>query len=123
MAKILLVEDDPFLLKMYSKKLQVEGFEVEIAVDGEDGLNKIKSFSPDLVLMDIMLPKLNGIEALDKSKADPETKDIPILILTNLSTATDAAEAVRKGAIGYMVKSDYTPTQVIEKIKQILGKQ
>lgn len=120
MAKILIVEDDPFLLKMYSKKLQVEGFEVEIAKDGEEGLIKIKSFLPDLVLMDLMLPKLNGLEAIEKAKSDPATKNIPILVLSNLSATTDTEEAVKKGAIGYLIKSDYTPSQVIDKIKEIL---
>ncbi len=121
MAKVLIVEDDPFLLKMYSKKLQVAGFEVDTASDGETGLAKIKSFLPNLVLMDIMLPKLNGLEALQRSKADPATASIPILILTNLSASTDAEEAVKKGAAGYMVKSNYSPSQVIDKVKQILG--
>lgn len=120
MAKILIVEDDPFLIKMYIKKLQIEGFEVESAEDGMTGLAKIKSIRPDLVIMDVMLPKMNGIEALEKSKADPETKNIPILVLTNLSTSQDAEIAVKKGAVGYMVKSDYTPSQVISRIKQIL---
>lgn len=120
MTKILIVEDDLFLQKMYSKKLQVEGFEVSLAQDGEEGLAKIKSFIPDLVMMDVMLPKLNGLEALERAKADPAIKDIPILILTNLSAPVDAETAVEKGAIGYMIKSDYTPTQIVAKIKQIL---
>lgn len=120
MAKILIVEDDPFLLKMYIKKLQVEGFEVETAKDGEDGLAKIKSFLPDLVLMDIMLPKLSGLEAIEKAKADPLIKNIPILVLSNLSASADTETAVKKGAVGYLIKSDYTPSQVIDKIKQFL---
>lgn len=120
MAKILIVEDDPFLLKMYSKKLQIEGFEVEIAKDGEEGLIKLKSFKPDLVLMDVMLPKLNGIEAIEMAKADPTTKNIPILVLSNLSSTVDSETAVKKGAVGYLIKSDFTPSQVIEKIKEYL---
>lgn len=120
MAKILIVEDDPFLLKMYVKKLQVEGYDVEIAKDGEEGLSKIKSFRPDLVLMDIMLPKLNGLEAIEKAKADPEIKGIPILVLSNLSSSADTGAAVRKGAVGFLIKSDYTPSQVIEKIKDYI---
>lgn len=121
MAKILIVEDDPFLLKMYHKKFQVEGFEVEIAEDGIAGLAKMKSFAPNLVLMDIMMPKLNGLEALEKAKADPAIAKIPVLVLTNLSTSTDAEAAVKKGAIGFLIKSDVTPSQVISKAKQILN--
>lgn len=120
MPKILIVEDDPFLLKMYAKKLQVEGFEVEIARDGEEGLLKLKSYMPDLVLMDVMLPKLNGLEAIDKAKADPQTKNIPILVLSNLSASADTETAVKKGAVGYLIKSDYTPSQVVGKVKEIL---
>lgn len=120
MPKILIVEDDPFLLKMYTKKLQVEGFEVEVAKDGEEGLAKLKSFLPDLVLMDVMLPKLNGIEALERAKLDPQTKNIPIVVISNLSTSTDTETALKKGAVGYLVKSDNTPSQIIEKIRQYL---
>lgn len=119
-SKILIVEDDPFLLKMYQKKFQVEGFEVEVAEDGVAGLEKMASFAPDLVLMDIMMPKLNGLEAIQKAKADPTTAKIPILVLTNLSTSTDAEAAVKKGAVGFLVKSDYTPSQVITKVKSVL---
>ena len=120
MPKILIVEDDPFLLKMYNKKFQVEGFQVETAEDGISGLQKMKTFIPDLVIMDVMMPKLNGLEAVEKAKSDPATSNIPILILTNLSAATDAEAAVKKGAVGFLVKSDTTPTQVITKVKTIL---
>ncbi len=120
MPKILIIEDDPFLLKMYMKKLQVEGFEVEIARDGEEGLAKLKSFMPDLALMDVMLPKLNGLEAIDRAKADPQTKDIPILVFSNLSSPTDTDIAVKKGAVGFLVKSDFTPSQVVSKIKEYI---
>jgi|SRR3972149_8050101 len=120
MPKILIVEDDPFLLKMYTKKLQVEGFEVEIAKNGEEGLIKLKSFMPDLALLDVMLPKLNGLEVIERAKADPQTKNIPILVLSNLSASADTETAVKAGAVGYLIKSDYTPSQVIGKVKDLL---
>lgn len=120
MIKILIVEDDPFLQKMYQKKFELENFSVETAGDGEEGLVKMKSFGPDLVLMDIMMPKLNGIDAVEKAREDPALAQIPILILTNLSSTEDAKLAVGRGAVGYLVKSDYTPAQVIGKIKEIL---
>lgn len=120
MAKILIVEDDPFLSKMYKKKFEVGGFQVEISEDGLSALEKMKSFSPDLVLMDIMMPKLNGIEAMEKAKADPALSKIPVLVLTNLSTTADAQTAVKKGAAGFLVKSDVTPAQVVAKSKSIL---
>lgn len=120
MAKILIVEDDPFLLKMYTKKLQIEGFEVETARDGEEGLGKFKTFMPGLVLLDLMLPKLNGLEVIEKAKSDPQIKNIPILVLSNLSATTDTDIAVKEGAVGYLIKSEYTPSQVVDKIKEYL---
>lgn len=120
MAKILLVEDDQFLLKMYKKKFEVSGFVVEIARDGLEGLAKMKSFAPDLVLMDVMMPKLSGIEAITKAKADPALKNIPIVMLSNLSSTADAEEAVKKGALDFLVKSNLTPNQVVNKAKQVL---
>lgn len=123
MPKILIVEDDQFLSKMYAKKFEVTGFEVETAFDGEEGVSKAETVNPDIIIMDVMMPKLNGIEALDKIKANPKTKDIPVLILTNLSGTEDAQTAVKKGAVDFLVKSDFTPVQVVEKINAILKKQ
>ncbi len=121
--KILIVEDDSFLSKMYAKKFELDGFEVQVAVDGAEGVEKMKSFHPNLVLMDIMMPKMSGLEAMDKAKADPTLKDIPVLVLTNLSTTDDAETAVKKGAVGFLVKSDVTPSQVLAKAKEILAKK
>lgn len=113
MSKILIVEDDGFLSKMYAKKFQVAGFEVEVAHDGVEGFSKAKSFKPDLILMDILMPKQNGIETLDKLKADPETKHIPVIMSTNLSTTDDAETAKKKGAVKYVVKSEVTPAELV----------
>lgn len=118
--KVLIVEDDPIMLKIYIKKFQLAGFDVDSAQDGEAGLNKVKTIMPDMVLMDVMLPKLNGIEAMEKAKADPATANVPFLILTNLSTTDDADTAIKKGAIAYIVKSDVTPAQVVVKVKELL---
>ncbi len=118
--KVLIVEDDPIMAKIYIKKFQLAGFEVDSAQDGETGLNKVKTIKPDMVLMDVMLPKLNGIEAMVRAKADPDTANIPFLILTNLSTTDDADTAIKKGAVAYIVKSDVTPAQVVAKVKELL---
>lgn len=120
MSKILIVEDDPFLLKMYKKKFEVAGFEVQTATDGLSGLSKMKSFMPNLVLMDIMMPKLNGLDAIGRAKVDPAIAKIPVLVLTNLSSTTDAEAATKKGALGYLIKSDVTPSQVLAKVEQLL---
>lgn len=120
MPKILIVEDDVFLSKMYSKKFQVAGYQVQIARDGIDALNKVKESKPDLVLMDILMPKLNGLEVLDKLKSDPETKSIPIVMATNLSTTDDAETALRKGAAKYIVKSEVTPSELVKIISSLI---
>lgn len=121
MPKILIVEDDQFISKMYTKKFQLAGYEVEVEYDGESGITKMESFLPDVVIMDVMMPKLNGIEALEKMKTNAKIKHIPVLILTNLSGTEDAQTAVQKGAVEYLVKSDFTPAQIVEKINSIIG--
>lgn len=120
MTKILLIEDDVFLLKMYRKKFQVAGYDVDTAQNGKDGLEKVPAYKPDLIVMDIMMPKLDGLAALDRLKADESTKHIPVLILTNLSSTEDAQTAVTKGAVGYLVKSNLTPDEIVDKIKTII---
>lgn len=114
MSKVLIVEDDIFLSKMYAKKFQIAGFEVEVAHDGVEGLDKAKSFVPDLILMDILMPRQNGLETLDKLKADPATKSIPVIMATNLSTSDDAETAMKKGAVKYIVKSEVTPAELVD---------
>ena len=120
MAKVLIIEDDQFLSKMYLKKLGLAGFQVDCAYDGEEGLAKMKSVKPDFVIMDIMMPKLNGLDAISRAKADEEIKNIPILVLTNLANADDSSLAIEKGAAGYLIKSDFTPGEIVEKIKELL---
>jgi CheY-like chemotaxis protein len=119
--RVLIVEDDEVLVKMYRKKFEGMGWVVEVGRNGKDGLVKMKSFRPMVVLMDIMMPEMDGMTALQQAKADPEIKDIPIIMLTNLSTADDAVEAMKSGALDYLVKSDYTPSQVEDKVKMILA--
>jgi CheY-like chemotaxis protein len=121
MAKILVVEDDPLMSRMYQKIFTFEGYEVEMAGDGEEGIEKVRSTKPTLVLMDIMMPKMNGLQALEKLKADPETKAIPVVMLTNLAGQQDAETALSKGAIKYIIKSEFEPKQVVNMVKEILA--
>lgn len=120
MTKILIVEDDGFLSKMYAKKFQVAGFEVQIAQDGIEGYSKAKSFKPALILMDILMPKQNGLETLDQLKADQETKAIPVIVTTNLSTTDDADTAMKKGAVKYIVKSEITPADLVKLVSSYI---
>lgn len=121
MAKILLVEDDPLMIRMYQRKLLNDNYEVGVAVDGEEGLAKIRSFRPDLVLLDIMMPKINGLQVLERMKSDPTTSQIPVIILTNLGgSQEDIERGLEMGAVAYMVKSAYRPDDVIVKLKEVL---
>jgi CheY-like chemotaxis protein len=121
MTKILITEDDPLMSRMYQKIFTFEGFDVIMAADGQEGLDKIRSEQPTLVLLDVMMPKLNGLEVLERLKADPATKAIPVIMLTNLSSQQDAENAMLKGAVKYIVKSQYDPKQVADMVKEVLA--
>ncbi len=115
---ILLVEDDEFLAELYANKLQLEGFGVGLAADGEKGLKMIKEKHPDLVLLDIVLPKMDGFEVLKKMKADKESKEIPVILLTNLSQKDEVKKGLDLGATDYLIKAHFMPSEVIKKIKK-----
>ena len=121
MAKILLVEDDPLMVRMYQRKLATDSYEVDVAVNGEEGLVKIRSFRPDLVLLDIMMPRLNGLQVLERMKADTTVSSIPVIILTNLGgSQEDIERGLELGAVAYLVKSAYRPDEVVAKVKEVL---
>jgi len=119
-TKILVVEDDPLISRMYQKIFGFEGYEVEMAADGEEGWEKVKKVNPTLILLDIMMPKMNGLQLLDKLKLDPDTKKIPVIMLTNLAGIQDAETALAKGAIKYIVKSEHEPKEVTDMVKEII---
>lgn len=122
--KILIVEDYAVLARMYQDKLRSDGFEVEVAVDGEQGENLVRQFNPDLVLLDVMLPKKNGLEILESIKSDPKTAATSVIMLTNLGGPPETiARALELGADNYLVKANYTPKQVIEEVKKVLRKR
>ena len=119
--KILVVEDEKYLRELYVEILKDEGFNVTSASDGEEALNAILAGGHDLVLLDIMLPKMDGLEILEKLKTStPKSPNGPIIMLTNLGQDSIVAESVTLGAQGYMIKSDYTPDQIIEEVKTYL---
>ncbi len=121
MIKALLIEDDPMMVNLYQKAFAAEGIEVDIARDGEEGLNRIRDTSPDIILLDIMMPKMNGMEVLEKVKSNQVKKAIPIIILTNLASEKNEEIALAKGAARYLIKDDYDPKQVIGIMKEVLG--
>ena len=119
--KILIVEDEVTLQKALTEFLTAEGFEVLSALDGEKGLGLAKSEKPDLVILDIILPKKDGYEVLTEIKGSEETKNIPVILLTNLESPEDIDKAFEKGASTYLVKSNYKLEEVVKKIKETLG--
>ncbi|MCX6730670.1 MAG: response regulator [Candidatus Roizmanbacteria bacterium] len=120
-TKILIVEDDIFMMKLYSKVFALEGFEVTTAVNGEEGLLHVYKENPTVILADIMMPEMNGLELLGKVKADPMTKKIPVIMLTNLAGKTESDNAIAKGAIKYIVKSEHDPKEVVAIVKEVLA--
>ncbi len=118
--KILIIEDDGALLEMYKIKFQEEGLNLLTASDGEVGLELVKKELPKVILLDIMMPKMDGFAVLVEIKKDPKTKDIPVLMLSNLGQRSDVDKGQQLGAVDYIVKASMTPTQVVEKIKQFL---
>jgi len=124
MAKILIVEDDETLARMYQKKLEHEGFLVETAFSGEEGLKAVEKEKPDLILLDIMMPGIDGFAVVKQLKADNETKDIPIIILTNLGTSQIFIdEAKMLGVDVYLIKYKTSAAEVVAKIKAELSKR
>lgn len=122
MARILLIDDDALLLRMYQSKLVEDGFEVDVATDGVPGLQKASEVKPDLILLDIMMPKLDGLEVLRKLKENELTKNIPVIVLTNVGgSEEDVERGLSLGAVAYLVKAAYTSKEVVQKIKEILG--
>jgi len=120
MQKILIIEDDPFLADIYATKFSQEGFDVKIAADGELGFKKIAEDKPDLVLLDIVLPKMDGLEILKKTKESPELKSIPIVLLTNLGQEEKVKMGLDLGAIQYLIKAHHAPGEVVEIVKKVL---
>lgn len=120
-AKLLLVEDDIPLRDMYQTRLTVDGYEVITASNGEEGLARAVEEKPDLILLDIMMPKISGFDVLEILKNTPETKNIPIIVLTALIQEEDIKRAKEGGAVEYIIKSSSTPAEVIEKIEKVLA--
>ena len=118
--KILLIEDEEFIIRPLEIILKKEDFDLVIAKDGEDGLLKIKNEKPDLVLLDIILPKMNGFEVLEKFKKERDLKDIPVIILSNLAREGEVERGLSLGAKDYFVKTNFSLFNLIRKIKNYL---
>ncbi|MEI7425341.1 MAG: response regulator [Candidatus Moraniibacteriota bacterium] len=121
--RIMIIEDDFFVMDIYNLKLIQSGFDVICASDGKEGAQKLQAEKniPDLILLDIIMPYLNGIEVLKQIKTDDRLKNIPVLLLTNLSQKKEISEGMQLGAVDYLIKSHFTPSEVLEKIRVILA--
>lgn len=115
--KIMIVEDDSFVMDIYETKIAQEGFEVISAANGMEALKKLQDVRPDLMLLDIIMPYMDGLEVLQKVKADERLKNMPIILLTNLSQKEEVDKGLGLGANDYLIKSHFTPSEVLEKIK------
>ena len=121
MKKLVIVEDEIALQDALKKVFTAEGYEVAQAFDGEEGVAVIKEKKPDIVLLDLILPKKHGFEVLEEMKKSDDTKNIPVLVLTNLEESTEVMKAIEMGARGYLIKANYALKVVLAKVRDILG--
>lgn len=120
---ILIIEDEQTILKAIQIALEEAGFTVQTAIDGENGEESAKSNKPDLIFLDIILPRKNGLDVLRELKADESTRHIPVVLLTNLSDTETVSQGVALGARGYLVKANYSIDEVVAKAKEVLKKK
>lgn len=123
MQKVLLVEDDPLIIRLYTRTLEMEGYEVQSAENGLSGLEQLPNFHPDIILLDIMMPTMNGIEFLKKITAGTEDGKIPVIVMTNVADSDVTMEAVQAGASLILIKSQTEPDDVVKAIKGVLAKE
>lgn len=119
--KVLVVEDDFFIRDLYETEAKARGYDVISAADGEEAIVKVKSLNPDFILLDLMLPKVDGLSVLKTVKSDPKTANVPVVIITNLEDPAKEKEAMAAGASEYLLKIKNTPSQVIDEIKKYLS--
>lgn len=121
MAKVLVVEDDTFLRELIVQKLDRSGYDIAEAIDGEEGVKQAKAEKPDIILLDLILPGIDGFEVLRQLKEDETLASIPVLILSNLGQKEDVEKGMKLGAKDFLIKAHFTPGEIVEKIKSILA--
>lgn len=118
--RVLLVEDEPALRDIYATKMRMEGFEVIEAVDGVDCLDKVQESAPDVILLDVIMPMKNGFDTLRDLKANPRTRDYPVVIMSNLGQDYEVKRGMALGAIRFLTKASLTPARMIEEVRKAL---
>ncbi len=121
MTKIAIIEDDPVISQMYRMKFEADGFDVQLANNGKRGVALVAAFSPDLILLDLQMPEMDGVETLEVIRKNESSKNIPVIILTNLGEEESPKEIRSLGIHSYIVKADLTPRQVVQRVKEALG--
>jgi CheY-like chemotaxis protein len=121
MKKILIIEDEKVLLEVLEKKLTGQGYEVVVAKDGEEGLDKMKGIKPDLILLDIIMPKKDGFEVLTEMNKDKNLTDIPVIVISNSGQPVEIDKALKLGVKDYLIKTEFDPDEVIVKVSKIFG--
>lgn len=121
-TKVLIIEDDSYISDMYKIKLESENFEVVIAEDGVKGIKELEKYRPDVILLDVVMPKVDGFSVLKTIKNTEEIKNIPVVMLTNLGQKDNVERGFELGASGYVIKAHFTPSEVVKKVKEILEK-
>ncbi len=119
-VSILVIEDDKFLRELITRKLTEENYKIADAVDGEEGIEKVKKEKPDLILLDLILPGIDGFNVLSQLKGNSELSDIPVIILSNLGQREEVEKGLKLGAIDYLIKAHFTPGEIVVKIKKTL---
>ncbi len=121
--KVLIIEDDSYISDMYRIKLESENFEVVVAEDGVVGIKQLEKYRPDVILLDVVMPKVDGFSVLKSIKSTDEIKNIPVIMLTNLGQKDNVERGFELGASGYIIKAHFTPSEVVKKVKEILQKE
>ncbi len=121
-TKVAIIEDDIAIVQMYRTKFENEGYDVATAPDGQSGLELIDSFEPDIVLLDLMMPNMNGLDMLSKLRSQPNGRDAKVVVLTNMGDTETATKVYKMAADDYIVKAEMTPKQVAERVKTLLDK-
>jgi len=120
--KILLVEDEELIIDLLTKKLEREGYQVSIAKDGEEGLSMMKDEKPDLILLDIVMPKMGGFEVMEEMQKDEELKKIPVIVISNSGQPVELDRAKKLGAKDWLIKTEFDPREIINKVIKQIGK-
>jgi CheY-like chemotaxis protein len=119
--RILIIEDEEILMNLLQRKLTQEGYEVSIARDGDEGLKLMKEASPDLILLDILMPRMGGIEVMEAMQKDNGLKNIPVVIISNSGQPVEIDKAQKLGAKDWLIKTEFDPQEVVEKVKKQIG--